>query len=152
MATKWAEGRPRFGSAHEEACRRGDRPAGRAQGNGAGVGTPAALTAPPSPRRSSNIAVGKLRLTGCRTIAGGSRPVYTHRRFFDGVMCKHDASFSPADCVKFMSALLEFDDHLDMLYRLTKPQETTAPGFGHHHRHTWPAARPRRGHHLRQPA
>ncbi|KAJ9507652.1 hypothetical protein QJQ45_019168 [Haematococcus lacustris] len=57
---------------------------------------------------------------------GGSRPVYqeyTHRRFFDGVMCKPDASFSPADCVKFMSALLEFDDHLDMLYRLTKPQE-----------------------------
>ncbi|GFH23954.1 uncharacterized protein HaLaN_21658 [Haematococcus lacustris] len=37
-------------------------------------------------------------------------------------MCKANASFSPADCVKFMSALLEFDDHLDMLYRLTKPR------------------------------
>ncbi|GFH19185.1 hypothetical protein HaLaN_16091 [Haematococcus lacustris] len=69
MATKWAEGRPRFGSAQ-----------------------------------------------------------YTHRRFFDGVMCKPDASFSPADCVKFMSALLEFDDHLDMLYRLTKPQRWLAAG------------------------
>ncbi|GFH10316.1 hypothetical protein HaLaN_05607 [Haematococcus lacustris] len=68
MATKWAEGRPRFESAR------------------------------------------------------GSRPVYSHRRFFDGVMCKANASFSPADCVKFMSALLEFDDYLDMLYRLTNPR------------------------------
>ncbi|GFH06090.1 hypothetical protein HaLaN_00663 [Haematococcus lacustris] len=93
MATKWAEGRPRFGSAHEEACGGGDRPAGREQGD------------------------------------GGSRPVYTHRRFFDGVMCKPNANFSPADCVKFMSALLEFDDYLDMLYRLTKPQRWLAAGF-----------------------
>ncbi|KAL6759012.1 hypothetical protein V8C86DRAFT_3133805 [Haematococcus lacustris] len=85
MATKWAEGRPRFGSAREEACRGANRPAGREQ-----------------------------------------RDVYqeyTHRRFFDGVICKPDASFSTADCVRFMSALLEFDDHPDILYRLTNPRE-----------------------------
>ncbi|KAJ9508188.1 hypothetical protein QJQ45_021542, partial [Haematococcus lacustris] len=57
------------------------------------------------------------------TKCGLLRQEYTHRRFFDGVICKHNASFGPADCVKFMLALLEFDDHPGMLYRLTNPRE-----------------------------
>ncbi|GFH06098.1 helicase ATP-binding domain-containing protein [Haematococcus lacustris] len=54
--------------------------------------------------------------------SGLLRQEYTHRRFFDGVICKPNASFGPADCVRFMLALLEFNDHLDMLYRLTNPR------------------------------
>ena len=46
-----------------------------------------------------------------------------NRRFFDKVLLDAGASFSRArDGPRFMDALLEFDDEVDLLYRLTNPK------------------------------
>lgn len=45
------------------------------------------------------------------------------RKFFDKVMKDGSARFdASSDGPKFMAAVLEYDDHVDLLYRLTSPK------------------------------
>ncbi|KAG2495742.1 hypothetical protein HYH03_006339 [Edaphochlamys debaryana] len=49
------------------------------------------------------------------------------RRFFDKVTKQHDAAWSPSkDGPRFLDAVLEYDDPIDLLYRLTHPSEAGA--------------------------